>query len=433
MRKFSSIILLILVFLIAAAYFNAPFRETLRLHLPTALQQFLPAANGGGTAGINATDPSEKSNPKTIALGSGGKASAAIAVAIAAAATTDLPIVERTYGIVTSFAVVAVNAQISSQIIEVHVKDGQLVKAGDLLVSLDDRLQQAQLAKDQAVLAKDQALEVNLEADKLRARDLAAKGAGTTQAYEQAMAAQKGGQGTMGADRAALAYDQAQLAYTKIAAPISGRLGAVSAVVGNLVGSGSSGGASSNLMTITQLQPLKVAFKLPERLLSDMRKNLQAGQVMPVRVFQSGTTTELESGNLDFIDSAIDTTSGTIAMSTTIDNDQLDLWPGQFVDVEVQRETLANAVVIPTVAIQQGQAGSFVWLVKDDGTVAATAVTVAQSESDRSAISAGLAAGDKVVVEGQLKLKDGIKVKSGVVPVNADAAAQTPAQTKQEP
>ena len=420
MRKSSKLYLLLLCFL-GAAYFVSPFREVLRPHLPAVVQRLLPSTD--------VTNSVRNSDADSTAFRSAGKdGSGVTAVTITSAELSTLPLVERTYGVVKSPAVAAINARIASQIIGVHVKDGQVVKTGDLLVTLDDRTLQAQLAKDQAVLLKDQALEASLVADLSRAQDLVKKGAGTTQAYDQALAARKAAEATVGADQAAIDADQVQLDYTRISAPIGGRLGAVQAVMGNLAGTGSSG----NLVTITQMMPLKVTFQLPENVLPDIRAALQTGQPVPVRVLKSGTATELESGNLDFIDSTVDPMSGTIAMSATIDNDQLSLWPGQYVDVEVNRGELANAIIVPTVAVQQGQTGSFVWLVSDDNTVTARPVTVEHSENDRSAITSGLSTGDKVVVEGQLRLKDGAKVKvsSPLVAAGAADAVASSGKTK---
>ena len=410
MWKLKKLFLLLLLCFLGAAYFYEPFREVFTPHLPVVIQRVLPSAS--------VANSTKNSNAVVTVSHSGGKEEGGVAaVTIASAELSTLPLVERTFGIVESPAVAAINARIASQITEIHVKDGQVVKAGDLLVTLDDRSLQAQLAKDQAVLLKDKALEVSLAADLFRAQDLAKKGAGTVQAYDQALAAQKSAEATVAADQAAIDADQVQLDYTRISAPIGGRLGAVQAVVGNLAGSGSTG----NLVTITQMMPLKVTFQLPESVLPDIRTALHTGQKVPVRVLQSGTTKELESGNLDFIDSTVDTASGTIAMSATIDNDQLSLWPGQHVDVEVDRGELANAVVVPTVAVQQGQTGSFVWMVNDDNTVVARPVTVAHSENDKSAITSGLSARDKVVVDGQLRLKNGAQVKVSSPPSGAGA------------
>jgi multidrug efflux system membrane fusion protein len=409
MWKLKKLYLLLSLCFLGAAYFYTPFRETLTPHLPVVVQRVLPSLDVAHLAKSPNTDA-------TVSRSADKDRSRAVAVTIASAALSTLPLVERTYGVVKSPAVAAINARVASQITEVHVKDGQDVKAGDLLVTLDDRTFRAQLAKDQAVLLKDQALETSLAADLSRAQDLAKKGAGTAQAYDQALAAQRAAEATVGADQAAIDADQVQLDYTRISAPIGGRLGAVQAVVGNLVGS------TGNLVTITQMMPLKVTFQLPERILPDIKSALQTGQPEPVHVFESGTPKELESGNLDFIDSAVDTASGTITMSATIDNDQLSLWPGQYVDVEVNRGELANVIVVPTVAVQQGQTGAFVWMVKDNNTAVAQPVTVARSENDRSAITSGLAAGDKVVIEGQLHLKDGTKVTVSSLPSGAGVA-----------
>lgn len=405
MKKFYTLLLLVLLFLTIAVSIYTPFRVALTSHLPVLVQNILPPIKASGAI------------DSAVSRSAGKDGGGVAAVSIASAELSTMPLVERTFGVVESPAVAAINARIASQITEIHVKDGQDIKAGDLLVTLDDRALQAQLAKDQAILLKDKALEVSLAADLSRALELKNKGAGTVQAYDQALAAQKAAEATVGADQAAIDADQVQLDYTRISAPIGGRLGAVQAVVGNLAGSGSTG----NLVTITQMMPLKVTFQLPEGVLQDIRTTLRTGLKVPVRVLQSGAAKELESGNLDFIDSTVATVSGTISMSATIDNDHFSLWPGQHVDVEVNRGELANAVVVPTVAVQQGQTGSFVWMLNDDNTVVARPVTVAHSENDKSAITSGLAAGDKVVVDGQLRLKNGAQVKVSSPPSGAGA------------
>lgn len=261
MRKLKKFHLLLLMCFLGAASFYKPFRDVLRPQLPAVVQRVLPSTD--------VTDSTKNSNANAMASRSAGNDGGGVAaVSIASAELSTMPLVERTFGIVESPAVAAINARIASQITEIHVKDGQDVKAGDLLVTLDDRALQAQLAKDQAVLLKDKALEVSLAADLSRAQDLEKKGAGTVQAYDQALAAQKAAEATVGADQAAIDADQVQLDYTRISAPIGGRLGAVQAVVGNLAGSGSTG----SLVTVTQMMPLKVTFQLPEGVLPDIKK-----------------------------------------------------------------------------------------------------------------------------------------------------------------
>jgi len=357
--------------------------------------------------------------------GSAGRSGGApLAVVVATAQKQSFPVVTRSFATVQSPAVVTVGARVSSQVTQIHVQDGQMVKAGDLLISLDDRALQAQLARDKAILAKDSALLVSTTADMNRAKDLASKQAGTQQAYDDALAAQQSAQATVDSDQATVEADQIQLDYTRITAPIDGRLGAVQVSVGDLVGGSSNGtNTTAGLVTVTQIDPIQVSFHLPENNLQIFKPLLDAGKAPEVKVLKSGTTDLLASGKMDFIDSAVDTASGTIAMRATVANNEHALWPGQFVDVEIDQDDLNDATVIPTVALQPGQNGQFVYVVKPDNTVEARPVTVALSDGDTSAIGAGLEPGDKVVTEGQLRLKPGAAVK----PSSATADAGAPA------
>ena len=320
----------------------------------------------------------------------------------------------RTFGTVQSPAVVVVGARISSQVIGIHVKDGQMVKAGDLLISLDDRVVLAQLARDKAVLGKDNALVVSTTADLNRAKDLLAKGAGTRQTYDTALAAQQSAQAAVDADQATVDADQLQIDFTNITAPIDGRLGAVQVSVGDLVGGGSasaSGGTpTSGLVTITQVDPIEVIFHLPENNLQVFKALLDTGKPPETKAFRSGTSELIASGVLDFINSSVDTTSGTITMRAVFANGKAALWPGQYVDLEIDQGVISDATVIPTVAIQPGQDGQFVYLVKPDNTIELRPTSIARSDGDMSAVASGLEPGDSVVTEGQQRLKPGVTV-----------------------
>jgi len=337
-----------------------------------------------------------------------------IPVTVATAAKAPFPIIVRTFGTVQSPAVVLVGARISSQVTSIHVKDGQMVKAGDLLISLDDRVVLAALARDKAVLAKDNALLISTTADLGRAKNLVNKGAGTEQAYDAALAAQQSAQATVESDQATVDADQLQLDFTKITAPIDGRLGAVQVSTGDLVG-GNSGNASgatstSGLVTVTQVDPIEVIFHLPEDNLQVFKTMLDAGKPPEVKALRSGTDNLIASGVLDFIDSSVDTASGTITMRGVFGNDKAALWPGQYVDLEIDQGTIPDATVIPTVAIQPGQDGPFVYVVKPDNTIELRPTKVANSDGDMSAVSSGLEPGDSVVTEGQQRLKPGVTV-----------------------
>jgi membrane fusion protein, multidrug efflux system len=381
------------------------------------------APSAGQSGGAANTSGSARSQ-------AGGRPAAPIAVSVSQVRKAPFPIVVRTFGTVQSPAVVVVGARIASQVTSISVKDGQMVRAGDLLLSLDDRGVQAQLARDKAILAKDSALLVGATADMNRAKDLAAKQAGTQQAYDDALAAQQSAQATVDSDKATVDADRLQLEFTKITAPIDGRLGAVQVSVGDLVGGGSSsasgGTPTAGLVTVTQVDPIEVIFHLPEGNLQIFKPMLDGGTPPRINALVSGTEKIIASGVLDFIDSSVDTTSGTITMRGVFENATAALWPGQYVDLEIEQGAIADATVIPTVAIQSGQNGQFVYLVKDDNTVEVRPVDVALSDGDQSAINSGVRAGDKVVTEGQQRLKPGAVVAPSVAATPDQAADADP-------
>ncbi|AZO67618.1 MULTISPECIES: efflux RND transporter periplasmic adaptor subunit [unclassified Mesorhizobium] len=332
-------------------------------------------------------------------------------VVAATASKADFPIRRYAIGFVSSPAVVSVNARISSQITSIAVKDGQMVRAGDLLFSLDDRALKAQLARDQATLAKDQALLASATADLQRAKNLVARQAGTQQTYDQAIAAQKSAAATVDADKATIDADEVQLGFATITAPISGRLGAVSVTIGDLVTTSNGNSSSTPLVTITQVDPLQVNFNLPESDLALLHKALAAPQEGAVTLTRDGDPTPIGKGTLDFVDSSVDTSSGTIATRASVPNADLSLWPGQYVNVVLDAGIMPEMTSVPTVAVQPSQKGPFVYVIKPDNTVEMRPVQVALTEGDSSAIGEGLKSGERVVVEGQTRLKNGSPVR----------------------
>jgi multidrug efflux system membrane fusion protein len=338
----------------------------------------------------------------------------AVSVVTAVATTADFPIRRHAIGFVISPAVVEVSARISSQIAAIEVKDGQMVAAGDVLFRLDDRELKAAVDRDQATLDKDRALLVSAKADSERARDLAAKQAGTQQAYDQALAAEKAAAATVVSDQASLDADQVELGYATITAPIAGRLGVVNVTVGDLVAPSSGNGATPTpLVTITQMDPLEASFNLPESDLPLLQKAMASPAGAPVTLHRDGDPAPIGKGALDFIDSSVDTASGTIAVRASMPNPDLTLWPGQYADVVLDAGTMRGLASVPTVAVQSGQEGPFVFVVGPDSKVAVRQVKVALNEGENSAISDGLKAGERVVVEGQTRLADGTAVREG--------------------
>jgi membrane fusion protein, multidrug efflux system len=331
---------------------------------------------------------------------------APIAVITAAVEKTDFPVRRRTIGTLESPASVVIKARLDSQVATQHITDGQMVKKGDLLFTLDDREVRAAIARTEATIEKDRANVAKTEADLKRVRELAARNVASRQSLDQTVAEHKAALATLAGDQAQLEIDRVRLSFTQIKAPIAGRVGAVLVTPGNLVKANDDTG----LVTITQIAPIRVAFTLPERDLTALRAARARDQSTAVRVYRSGETTPLATGKLNFIDSAVDTASGTITAKATFANAELTLWPGQYVDVEIDLDLRADTIVIPTVAIQSGQKGPYVFVAKPDRTVAVRYIKPLGNVDNSTAIASGLKAGDRVVVEGQVRLADGARI-----------------------
>jgi membrane fusion protein, multidrug efflux system len=329
-----------------------------------------------------------------------------VPITTAPAKAEDFAIRRRTIGIMESPASVVVKSRIESQVLEQHVKDGQLVKKGDLLFTLDDREIKATIARDEAQLAKDKAALARTEADLRRTEELITRNVAPRQQFDQITADNKAAAATVDADQAQLQADHLRLDYTKITAPIDGRVGAIRVTPGNLI----SVNDPTGLVTITQIQPIRVGFTLAERDLAALRKAAAAPQRPAVRVYTPGGSEPLGSGTLDFVDSAIDVASGTIAAKATFANENLELWPGLFVDVEIDLDIRPRTVMIPGVAIQSSQQGPFVFVARPDQTAQMRKVQLVGIEGDRAAIASGVEDGERVIVEGQMRLTDGARV-----------------------
>jgi multidrug efflux system membrane fusion protein len=330
----------------------------------------------------------------------------------AVAQTKDLPVTLASVGWVEPIASVTLRARIDGQILEQHAEDGQMVKQGDVLFRLDDREIQAQIARDQATLTRDLANQAKAEADLKRTQDLLAKNIASQVQAEQYAADAKVAAANVAADRAALEADQIKLGYATVKAPISGRLGIIRVTEGNLVRGNDNTG--DGLVTITQMKPLRVSFSLPERNLDMLRAALSRKEPAAVRVYASGSDQALATGTLSFLDSSVDKASGTITAKATFSNEDDRLWPGQYVRVEVDAGTRNNATTVPLVAVQPGQDSSFVYVVNAEKVVERRKVEVAARLGDVAAISSGIRPGEHVVVEGQLRLRDGSRVNETI-------------------
>jgi multidrug efflux system membrane fusion protein len=352
-----------------------------------------------------------------------GRQAAALPVTTTTARSEDFAIQRRTIGVLESPATVVVKSRIESQVLEQHVKDGQLVHRGALLFTLDDREVKAAIARDEAQIAKDQATADRTEVDLQRYQRLSQSNAAPQQQLDQANADHKIALATVEADQAQLRADTVRLNYTKIEAPIGGRVGAIRVTPGNLI----SVNDAEGLVTITQIRPIRVNFTLAERDLAALRKAALTTPPATVKLYSPGASTPLATGTLDFVDSAVDTASGTIAAKGKFANENYELWPGMYVDVEIKLDTRPNTVMIPTVAIQSGQKGPFVFVVKQDGTAEIRNIELLGIEGDQAALVSGVKDGDAVIVEGQMRLTEGARVVASAGAGGKGAAAKAPA------
>ncbi len=338
-----------------------------------------------------------------------GRAAATAPVTTSVAQIEDFAIRRRTIGILESPAIVVVKSRIESQVTQQHVRDGQAVRKGDLLFTLDDRVVRAAIARSEAQLAKDQATADRTQVDLERYQRLSETSAAPRQQLDQATADHKIALATVEADKAQLRADNLQLDYTTIEAPIGGRLGSIRVTPGNLV----SVNDPTGLVTITQLRPIRASFTLAERDLAALRKASLAKTPAAVRVYAPGASEVLATGELEFVDSAVDTASGTIAAKAKFANDKFELWPGMYVDVEIDLDVRPKTVMIPTVAIQSGQDGPFVFVATAERKAEMRKIELAGIEGQRAALASGVNEGERIIVEGQMRLVNGANVTDG--------------------
>jgi len=323
----------------------------------------------------------------------------------------------RNVGTVQAYTAVTVRALVAGEIMQVHFREGQDVAKGDLLFTIDPRPYQAALAQAEAALARDRAQEANAAADAQRYEDLVAKDYVTRQQYDGVIANQKALGATVRSDEAALERARLDLAYCSIRSPIDGRTGAVMVQVGNIVKSN-----DATLVAINQVVPIYVSFAVPERDLAEIRKRQAQGK-LTVQAEDAATNQPISRGELTFVDNTVDRATGTIILKATFANPDRALWPGEFVNAVLTLATDQKAVVAPTSAIQNGQQGTYAYVVKADQTVESRPVTVARNAPEGAVIAKGLAPGETVVTDGQLRLSPGAKVE--VVTGQAPGATQS--------
>src|SRR5436190_10864619 len=332
---------------------------------------------------------------------------AATPVGIAAAAKADIPIVVKALGTVTPLANVTIKTQITGQLIQVDFTEGQAVKKGDLLAVVDPRPYEVALQNAQGTQAKDEALLKNAQIDLQRYATLVKQDSIARQQYDTQAALVRQYEAQLITDQAVVDNAKLNLVYTRIIAPVAGRIGLRLVDPGNYITMGDATG----ICVITQMQPMSVLFTIPEDTLPVVRKRLRDGAKLPVTALDRAQKNQLGVGELSTTDNQIDTTTGTVKLRATFDNADEALFPNQFVNIRLLADTVKDAISVPVAAIQRGQPGTFVYLVKADDTVGIRVVETGVTDGEKIAVVKGLEVGDQVVIDGVDRLRDGAKIR----------------------
>jgi membrane fusion protein, multidrug efflux system len=333
-----------------------------------------------------------------------------VPVVVALAGIKTIPLQLRAIGNVEAYNSVAVKAQVSGIVAQVHFREGQDVKKGDLLFTIDPRPLETAFRQAEAILARDLAQTRNALEQATRYAALLKDGIVTQEQYDQLRTAAEAYSATVAADRAAVENARIQLGYCTIRSPLTGRTGNLALHAGNVVRANE----EPALVTINQINPVYVTFSVPETELSEIRRHLAAGE-LKVEALLPGDGQGAESGVISFVDNLVDTATGTIRLKGTFANKKRRLWPGQFVNVALTLTTLPNATVVPSQAVQTGQQGQFVFVVKADATAEQRPVAAGITHEGFTVIALGLQPGETVVTDGQMRLSPGapVAVKQG--------------------
>jgi multidrug efflux system membrane fusion protein len=349
-------------------------------------------------------------------------------VLAARASLADVPVYLDAVGNTRALNTVTVRAQVGGQIVKIAFREGQDVKRGDVLAEIDARTYQAQVDVAIAKKAQDEATLANARLDFDRYSRLAASNSGSKQQADtqKALVAQLEAQ--VQGDQAAIDNNRTMLSYTRIVAPIDGRTGLRLVDEGNYV----QAGEATGIVVITQIRPISVLFNLPQQQFLQVNKAFVKGALAVEAVGTDGRTA-VDRGTLQVIDNQMDQTTGTIRMKAEFPNPDLQLWPGQFVNIRVLVETLKQVVTVPTAAVQRGPAGTFVYVIDAESKVAVRPITVAMQDDARAVISDGVKAQEQVVTTGFTRLSNGtrVRVQAGEGEPQPDAAPSAAPQTSE--
>lgn len=338
-------------------------------------------------------------------------------VTVARVVQKTMPVELSAIGSVEPTSSVAVKSQVAGELIGVHFTEGQDVRAGQLLFTIDRRPLEAELRRAEASLARDEAQLKNARAQAVRYTRLVEEGVVAKEQYDAIVANAEALEAAVNADRAAVENARVQLAYTTIYSPVDGRTGSLMVHKGNVV---KENDEKSQLVVINRITPIYVSFTLPEQHLAEVRRYMAEGKLTVQATIPQDSGPPVE-GVVSFVNNEVDRTTGTIRLKATFPNQDRRLWPGQFVDVRLKLTAQPNAIVIPAQAIQSGQQGDFVFIVKPDQTADSRQIKVARVQDGQAVIAEGLEVGETVVTDGQIRLVPGARVE-----------IKNPPQTSQE-
>ncbi len=359
----------------------------------------------GGIAAYFSTDSGAKEGRKA------GKGPPAVPVTVAPVAQETVPIELRAIGNVEAYSTVALKARVDGQIVKVNFREGQPVGKGDVLFRIDPRPYEAALRQAEANALRDAAARDQARSQDRRYQDLLEKNFVSKEAYAQIRTNAATAEATANASQAALENARLNLEYCTIPSPLDGYVGRVLLQAGNLVKAND----VNPLLVINQVRPVYVNFAVPEQNLPEVRKYMAAGPLM-VEVLPTDAGQKRVEGQLIFIDNAVDPTTGTIRLRAQFDNADAALWPGQFVNVSVRLYEQADALIVPSQAVQSGPDGQYVYIVGGDMLVELRRITVQRTDGERAIVAKGLAKGERVVTRGQLRLGPKVRVQISQTP-----------------
>jgi membrane fusion protein, multidrug efflux system len=326
-------------------------------------------------------------------------------VTAASATQETVPVEVHAIGNVAAYSTVTIKSQEDAVIEQVHFTEGQDVRAGDLLFTLDARPFEARLQQAEATMARDEAQATNARAQALRNKGLFEAGIISKDQYDQFATSADALDASVRADQAAVADAKLQLGYCTIRSPIDGRTGSLLVHAGNLIKSN-----DTSLVVINQIHPIYVTFSVPEQYLSQIKAHAAKGRLGVVASTENGNQT-VDEGVLSFVNNTVDPTTGTIMLKGTFPNAGGGLWPGQFVNVALKLSVMEDATVVPNQAVQAGEKGSYVYVIKPDMTADYRPVVPGATIGGKTVIEKGLEPGEKVVTDGQLRIFPGAKLK----------------------